>query len=185
MVVKQLVTAEELWAMPETPGVRYELVRGELVAVPGAGFLHALIAKLLVRRLDVVATEGDLGLVVGDGATFVLQRHPDLLRIPDVAFVSWARLPDRRIPEGFAYFAPDLAVEIVSPNDRANDIRDKVHEYLEAGTRLVWVLWPRRKGVTVYEPDRDPRELGPDDLLDGGELLPGFSIRVAELFDVS
>ncbi len=79
---------------------------------------------------------------------------------------------------------PDLAVEIVSPNDRADDINDKVHEYLEAGARLVWVFWPRRRAVMVHEPDQPIHELGPDDFLDGGDVLPGFRVRVADLFAV-
>ena len=115
---------------------------------------------------------------------FILRRHPDLLRVPDVAFVSWDRLPDRRRPEGFLPIAPDLAAEVVSPHNRADDINEKVHDYLEAGTRLVWVLWPRRRMITVYELDKDLRELGPDDFLDGGDVLPGFRVRVAKLFAI-
>jgi len=185
MVVKQLVTAEELWAMPETPGVRYELAEGELSEVPGAGAVHGLIAKRVLKFLDTAAQLGDLGEAFGDGVGYILRRHPDLLRIPDASFVSWARIPDRRIPEGFWTLAPDLAVEIVSPNDRADDINDKLHEYLEAGTRLVWVFWPRRRAVMVYEPDQPIRELGPDEFLEGGDVLPGFRVQVADFFAVS
>jgi Uma2 family endonuclease len=127
----------------------------------------------------------NLGEAFGDGVGYILSRRPDLLRIPDASFVSWDRLPDRQIPQGFLPFAPDLAVEIVSPHDRAADIDDKVHEYLEAGTRLVRVFWPRRRAVTAHEPDADPRELGPDDFLDGGEILPGLRVRVADLFPMA
>jgi Uma2 family endonuclease len=185
MVVKQLVTAEDLLAMPEESGVRYELVAGELVEVPGTGGVHNLIAALIFVSVRAFSRAQKLGPVFTDGMGFVLRRHPDLVRIPDVAFVAWERIPNRQVPEGFLYLAPDLAVEVVSPFDRANDVYSKVHEYLEAGTRLVWVVWPRHGKITVYEPDKDPRELGPDDYLEGGDVLPGFRVLVAELFDVS
>ncbi|MFN8513901.1 MAG: Uma2 family endonuclease [Thermomicrobiales bacterium] len=170
--------------MPEKPGIRYELVSGELIEVPGASIEHAFLAKHVVKLLDSVVETHDLGIAVGDGAAFLLRRHPDLLRIPDAAFISWDRLPDRKLPRSFVHLIPDLAVEIVSPNDRANEISEKVHEYLDAGTSLVWILWPRRRMVSVYEPDRDIRELGADDYLDGGDVLPGFRVLVADIFAV-
>lgn len=154
MIVKQLVTAEDVWEMPEKPGVRYELVAGELREVPGASLLHAVLAKHIARLMDSVAEAHDLGVAVGDGAAFLLRRHPDLLRIPDAAFVSWDRLPDRKLPSTFVHLVPDIAVEIVSPNDRADEIDEKVHQFLVAGTRLVWAFWPRRRGVTVMRPTR-------------------------------
>ncbi|MDP9374478.1 MAG: Uma2 family endonuclease [Chloroflexota bacterium] len=184
MGVKQLVTAEELWAMPEKPGVRYELVEGELVEVPTAGALHNLIVGLVYKLIDAFVLQRDLGLTFSDGTGYVLHHGPDLLRIPDVSFVSWGRVPEEGVPEGFWPVAPDSAVEVVSPNDRADEVHDKVREYLAAGTRLVWVLWPKRRSVTAHAPDGVARELGPDDELDGGDVLPGFRVRVAALFEV-
>ncbi len=184
MTVKQLVTAEELWEMPEKPGVRYELVEGALVEAPGAGALHNLIVGLLYKLIDTFVTERDLGLAFSDNTSYILRRHPDLLRIPDVSFVSWERIPEEGVPEGYWPFAPDLAVEVVSPNDRAEDVRDKVREYLAAGTRLVWVLWPKHQSVTVHSPGGASRDLGPEAELDGGDVLPGFRAPVAELFAV-
>ncbi|HEU5423937.1 MAG TPA: Uma2 family endonuclease [Nitrolancea sp.] len=181
----RLVTAEELWALPEQPGVRYELAEGELVEVPGAGALHNLIAALVYRLIYAAARGQNLGLVFTDGVGYILRRAPDVLRIPDVSFVARERIPAGGIPEGFWPGAPDLAVEIVSPNDLAQEINDKVHQYLEVGTRMVWVLWPNRRTVTVYLPEGQLRDLGPNDELDGGEVLPGFSVRVASLFEVA
>ena len=106
------------------------------------------------------------------------------MRIPDTSFVARERVPASGIPESFWTFAPDLAVEIVSPTDRAEELRGKVREYLAAGARLVWVAWPRLQLVTVHEAGGGYRELGPDDDLDGGDLLPGFRVRVAELLQV-
>lgn len=184
MTVKQLMTAEALWELPETTGKRFELVKGELVEVPGAGGEHGLLALWIGALLLRFALEHDLGVVCGDSTSYVLYRGPDGLRIPNVSFVSKARVPDEGVPRGFWTFAPDLAVEIVSPSDRAEDVYGKVREYLDAGTCLVWVVWPRYRTVTVYASMGGVYELGPDDELDGGEVLPGFRARVSELFEV-
>lgn len=183
MAIKQVTTAEELWELPDKGGLRYELVEGEVIEVPGAGALHGLIVLLVSKLLDGYVSAEDLGLVLPDGSAYILDRHPDLLRIPDVSFISWERVPEDGIPEGFWTTAPDLAVEVVSPNDRAEDIHEKVHEYLAAGCRMVWVLWPRRQSVSVHSPD-GLRELGPDAILDGADVLPGFRVRVADLFAI-
>ena len=180
---KRLMTAEELWELPEAPGKRFELVRGELVEVPGAGYPHAeLVMALLLLLHPFVAGRG-LGRVFGDGLGYIIKRGPDLVRIPDVSFISRERIPEEGI-QGFVPFAPDLAVEIVSPGDRAEDVHEKAREYLAGGVQLVWVLWPRSRSISVHEPGGVTRELGPDDELDGGAVLPGFRVRVAELFEV-
>lgn len=185
MSVKQAVTAEQLWEMPETPGVRYELVDGEVVEVPGANPLHGLIVELVLRLIGVRVREVDLGLVFGDGTAWLLRRRPDVVRIPDVSFISWGRVPEGGVPEeGYWPLAPDLAVEVVSPNDRADDVHDKVREYLDAGTRMVLVLWPKHRSLSVHEPGLVARELGPEDELDGGDVLPGVRVRVGELFAI-
>jgi Uma2 family endonuclease len=184
MVTKQLLTAEEVWALPELPGVRYELVEGEVIEVPGASVLHSLIAALVYSLLRDTVRAGKLGFAFPDGVGYLIHRHPDTLRIPNASFISWARIPERKVPDGFWPVAPDLAAEVVSPFDRADEVHNKVHEYLEAGTQLVWVLWPRRQSVTVYDGDGLMRELAPDQYLDGGTILPGFNVQVAELFAV-
>lgn len=181
---KRLMTVEELWELPEKPGVNFELVKGVPIEMPGTGGLHALIVGAVYEVLSTFVREHDLGAVFGDNTAYVLARNPDLLRIPDVSFVSWERLPEEGVPEGFLPGAPDLAVEVVSPNDRAEDVHDKILEYLEAGSQLVWVLWPVRRSVAVHDQSGLTRELGPEDELDGGEVLPGFSVRVSKLFDV-
>lgn len=183
MAIKQQMTAEELWELPEKGGIRYELVEGEVVEVPGASALHGLIVILVATLLNNFAKEHDLGLVLSDGSAYILGRYPDRVRIPDTSFISWERVPEDGIPDGFWPLAPDLAVEVVSPHDRANDIHDKVHEYLAAGTRQVWVLWPKRRAITIHTPDTT-RELGPDDIISGDDVLPGFEITVADLFAV-
>lgn len=184
-VEQKLLTAEDLWEMPEVPGKRFELVDGELVEMPGAGMLHNLIAMFIYELLRNHDPDRTLGLVFGDGLGYILRREPDRLRIPDVSFISRDRMPEGGILEGFSPVAPDLAVEVVSPHDSASDLHDKVQDYLEAGTQLVWVVWPRRRSVTVHSAGGSSREIGPDGELDGGDLLPGFRAMVAALFEVS
>jgi Uma2 family endonuclease len=113
-----------------------------------------------------------------------LRREPDSVRLPDVAFVAWEHFPGRRIPEQFCPCAPDLVVEVVAPDDRARDLHDKMHDYLEAGSRLFWIVWPHRRSVTVWRADWTTRELGPDDFLDGGDVLPGFRVHIADFFAI-
>lgn len=184
MSVKQLTTAEELWVIPDEPGKRFELVEGEVTEVPSAGALHAMIVALLYRLLDDYARQRDLGLVLPDGLAYVLRRNPDQLRIPDVSFIAWDLVPEEGVPEGFWKGAPTLAVEVVSPNDRAEDIHARVQDYLDAGSRQVWVLWPRNSSMSIHHLGADTRNLLPDDMLDGGDILPGFSARVSDLFEV-
>jgi Uma2 family endonuclease len=184
MSVKQRVTAEELWDMPDVPGRRFGLTDGELVDVPGAGALSTMISFALARLIDDFVREHDLGLVLPDGLAYVLRRGPDQVRIPDVSFVAWERVSEEGLPEGFWEGSPTMAVEVVSPHDRADDIHERVQDYLAAGSRQVWVLWPRSRSVSVSSPDADTRELGPDARLDGGDILPGFGVRVGELFEV-
>lgn len=185
MSVKQtLVTAEELWEMPEVPGKRLELIDGEVIEVPGAGDLHVAISFKLARALDDFLQQHDLGIVRPDGLSYILRRDPDQVRIPDVSFVAWERVPEGGIPAGFWEGPPTLAVEVVSPHDRADEIHTKVGDYLDAGTRQVWVLWPRTLSMSVYQAEGATRELGPEAFLDGGDMLPGFRMKVSELFEV-
>lgn len=183
MSVTQRMTAEDLWALPEVPGKQLEIVDGEVVEMPGAGAIHAVIAELVLRLLGACIRKQNLGLALPDNTAYVLRREPDLVRIPDVSFVSWSKVPTDGIPEGYWLLAPDVAVEIVSPGDTAQEVYRRVHDYLEAGTRMVWVLWPRHRSMTLYAQGGIIRELGPEDILDGGAILPGFNVPVKALFE--
>lgn len=180
MSIKPLMTAAEFWALPEIPGKRFELARGEVVETPSAGGQHGALVRLFLRTLDPFVLAHDLGEVFADGVGYVIDRAPDVVRVPDVSFVARARLAAGSIPVGFIPFAPDLAVEIVSPNDRAEDVYGKVQEYLAAGTRLMWVGWPKFRSITVYTTG-EARELREGDELTGGAVIPGFRARVADL----
>lgn len=119
---------------------------------------------------------------VGAESGFITARDPDTIRAPDVSYVRAERIPED-VPEGFWELAPDLAVEVVSPGDTAVEVREKVREYLAAGVPMVWVMYPGTREVIVHTADGLARAYGPDDVLEGLDLLPGFRCRVAELFD--
>ena len=122
-----------------------------------------------------------LGLVAGEGG--MLKLDIDLVRIPDVSFVSWDRVPGRKFPdEPVPPLVPDLAVEVISPSNTPKEMNEKLHEYFEKGVRLVWFVRPKSRVVDVYTaPDRFTR-LTASMQLDGGDVLPGFSVQVGKLF---
>lgn len=172
--------AEDLYDLP-LDDVRAELVRGDLVCEPPAGFEHGVGAAGIGYFLQRYVEDHPIGVVCGAETGFVLFRNPDTVRAPDAAFVTRERA--ERVVEREKYFegAPDLAAEVVSPGDSRREVAEKVQDYLAAGTRLVWIIDRRRKSVTVHRPSVEPQVLGPDDHLHGGDLLPGFSVPVSRL----
>jgi Uma2 family endonuclease len=160
----------------------YEIVNGERVELPPMSVYASLIAKRLLLPVERVATEHSLGTAVIE-TLFVLDDTADLRRRPDVAFVSAARWPlDREIPEvGDWVVVPDLTIEVTSPNDLFPEVLGKVHEYFDHRVRLVWVVVPEERQVYVYRSPTDVTILGIEQTLEC-ELLPGFRLRLAELF---
>lgn len=181
MATTRLMTIEDLADLGDEPG-RYDLIRGELIRTSPAHTKHGAYASRIVGRLQLYVDEHDAGEVYTAEAGFILARDPDVLLAPDVAFVRRHRLPPENEQTGFFELAPDIAVEVVSPSDRLRDVSDKVMEYLEGGVSLVWVVEPGRKLVTTYKPDRTSKILTVDDELDGGDVLPGFRMPVADVF---
>jgi Uma2 family endonuclease len=181
MATTRLVTAEELMAMGED--ARYELLDGELVEMAPASSDHGVIAYRLATRVDRFEPSRELVEGVTAEAGFVLRRDPDVLVAPDIAFVRRQRVPPAGRRSGAFEFAPDIAVEIISPSDRPTRIARKVSRYLQAGTELVWLVDPRARTVTVHQRERAARVLAEHELLDGGDVIPGFQVRVGELFD--
>ncbi len=182
-VEQKLMTAEDLWEKPEIPGKRFELVDGKVIEMPGTGGVHMIIVVALFKLIDAFVTEHDLGYAFPDGLSFVVQRDPDRVRIPDVSFVSWERVPEDGPPEGYWPQPPNLVAEVISPNDNATDIQEKVRDYLGAGVQIVWVVWPKLRSITVHLPDGSSRVLGVESDLDGGDILPGLSIPIASIFE--
>ncbi|MDQ3549344.1 MAG: Uma2 family endonuclease [Chloroflexota bacterium] len=177
-----LLTADDLLAMPDD-GYRYELVEGELVQLPMSGFESSDVAGGILTALRVFVYPRKLGRVVGADGAYILARDPHTVRIPDVSFVRTDRLPPREDRRRFLELAPDLAVEVVSPSDSANAVHEKVLEYLGAGVQLVWVVHPIQRTVTVYSKGLVAHVLGDGDTLDGGDLLPGLTSTVTDIFE--
>ena len=176
------MTVEEYLALPDD-GCQYELVQGALIEMPGSGFEHSDIGLGLGAELRAFVRQRGLGRVTGSDGAYILNREERTVLVPDAAFVRADRLPPPGERSGVLELAPDLVVEVASPNDSANMISEKVREYLDAGVQLAWVVFPRRRMVQVYTPDRTSRLLYEDDTLDGGDVLPGFEMRVGEIFE--
>ena len=174
-------TADELFAMPDD-GFRYELVEGELIRMAPAGAEHGRVAVSITAPLFTYVKAHNLGEVFAAETGFKLRSEPDTVRAPDVAFVSKARIEEGGITESYWAGAPDLAVEVLSPSDRRPAVERKVRHWLSAGARLVWVVRPRQRTITVYQSLNDAVVLTQTDTLDGGDVLPGFQIAVAEIF---
>ena len=182
MSTKALLTSEDLWKIV-ADGSRYELSRGELVPMTPVGFQHSAIVGRLGKILSNYVDDKNLGIVGMEGG-FKLLLQPETTRAPDLHFVSRERLAKEGIPQNFAQFPPDLAVEVLSPADTASEIQKKVEEYLTGGVPLVWIVDPALQRVTVYRSLQDIRILTPEDELDGGQVVPGFRVNVAEIFAI-
>jgi Uma2 family endonuclease len=163
------------------PDARTELIRGELVVREPAGYRHGSVAARLLVALGPFVESRELGQVFTAETGFRLRKDPDTVRAPDVAFVTRDRLPDTP-PRGYAALAPDLVVEVLSPDDRPGEVLSKVGDWLEAGTSLVWVVDPERHSARVYRADGSQDHLGESDRLDGETLLPGFECEIRPIF---
>jgi len=158
----------------------YELVDGILVEKT-VGTYEAYLALLLGQFLGIHVRQNKLGIVLG--ADGMMRLAPELVRIPDVSFISWDRLPGRKIPRtAVAHLAPDLAVEVISKGNTRQEMDRKLADYFTAGVRQVWYIYPVSREVRIYTaPDRST-VLPQDQTLDGGEVLPGFRLVLAEFF---
>ena len=175
---RRIATEEDLRNTPDD-GI-YELVDGEIRTSP-AGGRHGKTSMALVVLLGVHVKKHGLGHIVGPDTGHRLPSGN--VRCPDVSFIRTGRFPDEVVPIDYVDVSPDLAVEILSPNDRPRWILDKVGEYLEAGVRLVWVIDPQKRRATAYRSLLDVRELGPEDPLDGEDVVPGFRCRLGDIFE--
>jgi Uma2 family endonuclease len=173
-----ITTAEQLLRAGDIG--RCELIRGELRMMIPAGDEHGRITVTLTHAVAGHVLSRRLGVLHGAETGFILARDPDTVRAPDLAFTR----AERAAPpvRGFVPGAPDLAIEVLSPDDRPGYVREKVAEWLEAGTLAVWVIDPRERTVTVHEPNRRPSVFGEADVVPGGDLLPGFALVVRDLF---
>jgi Uma2 family endonuclease len=182
MSATSLVTAEQLLELPTGMGKRYELVAGELRVMSPSGWRHGNVVGNLQTVLGSFIRQHDLGLVFGAETGFRLASDPDTVRAPDFAFIAKQNLPMHTPGEGFWPGAPDLAVEVLSPGDRAGEIDEKTEAWLAAGTAAVWIVDPKLQTVTIYQAKHTVQVRSSGQTLLGDPVVPGFSCAVDELF---
>ncbi len=185
-IQERLYTVEDLWELshrPENADKRLQLIEGIIYEMPPTGGEHGGIALDIGSLIRVHVKANDLGYTTAAETGYILFKNPngkDTVVAPDVGFISKERLP-QGLPKGYIPAAPDLAVEVVSPSDSADEIDQKVVLYLRYGTRLVWIWYPKTKTVIAHSASGIQR-LDMSDTLDGGDVLPGFKLAVREIF---
>ena len=177
---KKLLTAEEFLLLPEPAnGFQQELVRGEVIEMPPPGGLHGVTCSKANRKIGVFVDSGPGGTVACNDTGFVTERDPDSVRGPDISYWSKERLPV--VPVGYIEIAPDMLVEVLSPSTTWKQIRAKLMEYFAKGVRLVWVISPEDRTLTIYRTADEGRVLHETATVTGEDVLPGFTCRVSEL----
>lgn len=179
----QLITADELLALPRGQ-FRYELINGELKKMSPTGHEHGRITIRLTVPLAQHIRANQLGEVYAAETGFKLTSNPDTVRAPDIAFVCQQRVDEVGATRGYWPGAPDLAVEVLSPDDRQSQVTLKVSEWFTGGAKQVWIVSPKLRSISVYRSATDITTLSEKDTLDGVDLIPGFRLAVAEVFHV-
>jgi Uma2 family endonuclease len=180
MVETPLMTAEELLRL-RLPGKRTELIRGRLVVRDPGGARHGAVANRIGYRITGYVEAHAFGRVYAAETGFKIEATPDTVRAPDVAFIAKHRLPEVE-PIGYPSWAPDLAVEVLAHDDHPGETLEKIAQWLKGGVRLVWVLDAEKRSGRVYRADGSESLLGPTDVLDGEDVLPGFRCPLAHLW---
>lgn len=178
---KKIWTDAEFMALNQD-GHRYEIVNGELIDMGNSGAKHGYVAIVLSAALFNHVSKEKLGAMFDSSTAFKMKSGNK--RSPDISFVAKERLQGlEELPDGFLEGAPHLAIEILSPGNTVEEIDNKIVEYFDNGSRLVWVINPKQKYVLVYKSSQEPdRLLKSTDSLDGEDVVPGFSIPIADLF---
>lgn len=177
---KKLLTAEEFFLLPDPgDGSQQELVRGEIITMTPPGGMHGVSCNKAGRRLGNFVEDNDRGTVTSNDTGFITERGPDSVRGPDIAYWSKERLPV--VPVGYIEVAPDMLVEVLSPSNTSKLIREKLLEYFAKGVRLVWVIAPEDRTLTIYRTPDEGRILHETATVTGEDVLPGFSCRVSDL----
>jgi Uma2 family endonuclease len=195
LIQEKRYTVEEFWELcqrPEYADMHLELIEGVLYAMTPTGGLHSLICQLLSVYMSNYVLQHQLGYVTAAETGFILNQGSEespLVLAPDIAFVAKARMP-MPPPKGFFNFAPDLAVEVISPGNTLSEMRRKTESYLRAGTKVVWIVYPEEESITVYYSTEDPRAgsfkfLGMNDVLECEPILLGFSLPLSAFFTFS
>ena len=167
--------------MPDD-GFRYELVKGELVKMAPAGSEHGDLAMRIGWRLGQYVENHELGKTFASETGFQIASNPDTVRAPDLAFVNARKVQEAGVVRGYWPGAPDLAVEVISPSDGCTAVQAKVLDWLDAGTLMVVVVNPRQQTVTVYRSRTDITILTVNDVIDGNDIVPGWTLAIQDLF---
>lgn len=192
MVLKDHITtytATDLWELSqriENDGKRFILIEGVIYEMPPASWKHGDIAGVIFGLLWVFLRKHPLGRLTAAETGYRLSQDGKIVLAPDVGFIANERIPDELPDTGYVPFAPDLAVEVVSPGNSANEISLKVSTYLQYGTQQVWLVYPEQQTVEVYTPngnnEAQVKYLSVNDVLDGGDMLAGFTLKISEIF---
>ena len=176
------VTAEEYHRIPDPlDGTRLELLRGEVVAMTRPNWEHGEIQVNIASLIKQFLRENPIGRVATESGV-ITERGPDTVRGPVVSFMAKDRMPIGERMNRFADQTPDLCVEVVSPSNTRAMLNEKIAEYFATGARTIWVVDPDERSVTVFREPNQGRVLKQDTTLDGGDVLPGFSCKVSDLF---
>lgn len=173
------LTLEEFAQLPRD-GVRHEISEGELITMPPPKSLHSRVVRKIFKALEAVVDKSRFGEVFAE-AGYVLFCDPLTVRQPDVSVLSKERIKATS-PDEYFEGAPELAVEVLSPSDPAEDLDIKIEQYLKSGAKQVWILYPKTKRIHVFHAVNQGTILHAEQTLEGRDLLPGFSVKVADLF---
>jgi Uma2 family endonuclease len=177
---KKLLTAEEFFLLPDPgDGSQQELVRGEIITMPPPGGLHGVTCSKVDRKLGVFIDAGPGGTLACNDTGFITERDPDSVRGPDISYWSKERL--REVPVGYIETPPDMLVEVLSPSNTSRQIHAKLLEYFARDVRLVWVIAPEDRTLTIYRTPDEGRVLHETATVTGEDVLPGFTCRVSDL----
>ncbi len=179
-----LITAEEFMWMDDSEGVRAELIRGVICEMGGTGIVSSAIAGKFVFHLLYFVTPRRLGIVGTPDGAVRLERDPDTVRIPDAMFISTDRMAREEYRDVFVEVIPNIAVEVKSRTDSVAQTHDKARMWHSHGVPLVWAAYPETRTIDVHRADGSVTTLTDADTLDGGEILPGFSVAVSDIFDL-
>jgi Uma2 family endonuclease len=180
-VEPNLLSADEFWRLPDD-GNLTELVRGRIVMMSRPGFRHGWLCNRIGCLLGEFVNAQQLGYVVNNDSGVVTEQDPDTVRGPDIAYYSHQRMPkEQGPPEGYPEVAPELVIEVLSPNDRSSEVLKRIGEYLTVGVLIVCVVDSRRRHVRVFYPDQPDITLGEDDDLTLPQLLPEWRAKVRDL----
>ncbi len=179
---QKLLTAADLLRL-YSKGIRGELIRGELCETMSAGVTHGKIVVNLTIELGAFVKPRRLGSLMASDTGIILERNPDTVREPDIAFISAAKMPIGIDIPGYSEAVPDLVVEIASPNDSRREVDDKVQMWLSYGVRLAWAVFPNTRTVESHPQRGAPTLLTATDALDGADVLPGFTCKLSDIFD--